>query len=103
MAQAVCAHSTRAPDLSRPPEWEIRTLSGRLIAATFVSAISRSPFEWVRTAIAQEFQCDPENVDCFDDDDGFDWLTANGVRVGYVQFSDCGIRSVAPAYAQAAE
>jgi hypothetical protein len=71
--------------LSRFPRWEIRTLSGCLIAHNFISAISGGYGQWAKSRIADEFNCQPCDVSCVEDDGYVDCFAVDGRKVAYLQ------------------
>lgn len=70
---------------TRFPRWEIRTISGRLIAHNFMWAISGGYGQWAKSRIAQEFDCNPSDVTCVEDDGYVDCFAIDGRKVAYLQ------------------
>jgi hypothetical protein len=61
----------------------VHDITGRVIASTHISNAFRR-WEWISNIVAGEFECSPDDVDCFDDEQRFDNLSIGGKCVGYV-------------------
>lgn len=51
--------------------------TGKRIAWTW-GVTSECRWEWISRIIAAEYECDPDDVDCIDNDDRFDNITVPG-------------------------
>ena len=92
---------------ARFPEYQIRSLDGRLLSRTFVSRQSGAAWEWIKDSIALQFDCKPWDVDSIEDADGFEWVTVHGQPVAYSLMGGMTVLEagpvVRPSYLEAAE
>jgi hypothetical protein len=85
--------------LPRFVEKIIRYADGRFMTAGYFSPLSGDMWQWIKAEIAFHCECDEWDVHEIQTDDGFAWITANGLIVAYTGSR----RECAPALLQAAE
>lgn len=70
---------------ARPRTVTLNRLDGqRFASAGFLGGLASDPWTWIARTVADELECEPEDVGCIETDDG-DMVTVFGLPVYQIQ------------------
>lgn len=62
----------------------VRWISLSKVETSFVFAVTHSAsncWDWITSTVAEEFECDPDDLHCEEGEDGREFVELNGVRL----------------------